>query len=686
MNDFPFNYFLTKKNISLSKIKNIPNISNITKITTKESLLIEYKNEIEEYIKKNNLKISDIEKFKYLENIDNYFKTLLTTKNIENFISIIISSKNNISEINKNIEVFSKLRQNVNRNKNIKYNSKLIYHNPIKYEDINIDVKTFFKKYESNLLLNNNDLTKIKKMIDILSSGDLINLSLPSIGLLRTNIAIKEDDLIYTLTDFMSDLMNLDNNDKNQNFILPIEEIDIEHKISELLLDVKLQNLKINFNSGNFNYYDPEKSKNLIINSIKNIKIKVIEIFIESKKINNKRLEQKINSMYLIPYTYDTTIDNIRLLKKNEIESKLRNYENFMSHNNETIKHVIGKIFEEDNGIEYLEKENYKNVLASFLFIVIQMFYNIYYIYFEKIVNVIKELIDEKEKRFGLLNIEYALNYVTSLKKSLFIFKKILLNNFYNLFLPSKISKNSYGMKKYEFNCFIPESNFLNNNSDIYNKYPFTKFDIKHNHNRISNFISIITNKYDIYEKGDILEFGGNAFQKNIMDNSFKFLIEYYKICEKSNKFTLFIIDKIINYFIENKNIPYELLNLESIENKINNFSNNLSQSFIEKNLLSNFDYSYEKFKDFYIKYLYLISKIKYISKPDVKIFTIKLIFEYCYKIYQNRARAIYLISDKNIIDTKRKNQLIVKITEKIVYYNKMIEDEQKKINKSERK
>ena len=58
----------------------------------------------------------------------------------------------------------------------------------------------------------------------------------------------------------------------------------------------------------------------------------------------------------------------------------------------------------------------------------------------------------------------------------------------------------------------------------------------------------------------------------------------------------------------------------------------------------------------------------------------------YCYKIYQNRARAIYLISDKNIIDTKRKNQLIVKITEKIVYYNKMIEDEQKKINKSERK
>jgi hypothetical protein len=686
MNDFPFNYFLTKKNISLLKIKNIPNISNITKITTKDSLLIEYKNEIEEYIKKNNLKISDIEKFKYLENIDNYFKVLLTTKNIETFISIIVSSKNSISEINKNIEVFCKLRQNMNRNKNIKYNSRLIYHNPIKYEGINLDIKTFFEKYEANLLLNNNDLTKIKKMIDILSSGDLINLSLPSIGLLKTNIAIKKDDPIYTLTNFINDLINLDNNDKNINFVLPIEEIDIENKISDLLLDVKLQNLKINFNSESFNYYDPEKSKNLIINSIKNIKIKVEEIFIISKKINNKKVDQKMNSMYLIPYIYDSTNDNIRLLKKNEIESKLRNYEIFMIHNNETIKHVIGKIFEEENGIKYLEKENYKNVLASFLFIIIQMFYNIYYLYFEKIANIIKDLIDEEEKRFGLLNIEYALNYIILLKKSLSIFKKILLNNFYNLFLPNKISKNSYGMKKYEFNCFIPESNFLSNDKDIYEQYPLNKFDIDNVNDKLSIFISSISNKYDIYEKGDILEFGGNAFQKNIIDNSFKFLIEYYKMCEKNNKFTLFIIDKIINYFIENKNLPYELLNLELIENKINNFSNNLSQNFIEKNLLSNFDYSYEKFKDFYIKYLYLVSKIKHITKPDLKIFTIKIIIEYCYKIYQNRANAIYLISDKNIINTKRKNQLIIKITEKIAYYNKMIEDEQKKINKSEKK
>ena len=686
MNDFPFNYFLTKKNISLLKIQNIPNISNIIKINTKESILKLYKSEIEDYIKKNNLKISDIEKFKYLENIsNNYFNVLLSTKNIEEFVKKIVSLKTNLSFINKNIELFSKLTENKNKNKN--YSQKFQYDSPIKHTFFNFDINTYFKKYENNLLLDFSDLNKIKKMIDILSEGDSINLSLPSIGILKNNISEKN---INTFTHFVNLISTIDSNDKNFDIleILPIKELDIENKISDYLLDIKLNKLKINFDKNNFNFYDQDKSKNLIINSIKRIEIKLKEIFIENKKINNRRREEKINGMYLIPYIIDQTNDNIRLMKRSEIESRLKNYEIFINHNNEIIQFVVNKIFNEENGIKNLEKDNYKNVLASFLFINIQIIYEIHKIYFSKINNIIIELSETTEKRFGLLNIEKAFNYTKLLNISLFSFKKILLNNFYNLFLPSKISKNSYGMKKIEGDCFIPESNFLNDSENIYDKYPFVKFNVKNmnnkviNENRIADFIKTITNKYDIYEQKDILEFGGNAFEKNIINNSFKFLIDYYKIYEKNNKFTLFIIDKIINYFIEDKNIPYELLNIETIENNPEYFLNNSSQNFVEKTLLSNFDYSYEKHTNYYIQYLNLMNKIKYMTKPDLNIFNYKLMIELCYKMYYIRAMAVYLISDKNIINSKRKNELIIKFTEKIIYYKKMIETERKKINR----
>jgi hypothetical protein len=254
-------------------------------------------------------------------------------------------------------------------------------------------------------------------------------------------------------------------------------------------------------------------------------------------------------------------------------------------------------------------------------------------------------------------------------------------------------------MKKIDGDCFIPESNFLNDKKYIYENYPFNKFysneSINDNNknrnknineisseNRIVKFITIITNKYDIYNKNDILEFGGNAFDKNIIDSSFKFLTNYYKIIETNNKFILFIIDKIINYFNEDKNIPYELLNIEKLENSINLFYNNSSQNFIEQDLLKNLDYSYEKFTSYYIKYLNLKNKISHIGKTNINIFNYKLMSELCLKIYLNRAHVIYSIPDKNIIDTKRKNELIAKFNQKILYYKKIIDQEKKKIDK----
>jgi hypothetical protein len=145
-----------------------------------------------------------------------------------------------------------------------------------------------------------------------------------------------------------------------------------------------------------------------------------------------------------------------------------------------------------------------------------------------------------KKSQFSNLNYENALGYLILLDNSLLNFRNVLLNNFYNMFLPSKISKMGYGMISDMNGCFVPEEGtmFLCENNDILEKYPIVgcaNIPIEHtgqlystgfgdgnniydiNNLRLIRFILSTSDKYDIYHKEKLLQIGGYVFNNDIM-------------------------------------------------------------------------------------------------------------------------------------------------------------------------
>jgi len=679
---YVYNLFDTKENISAKKLQGIPNIFSKVNpsLPPYPSLFYilrnEYKLEIDEYIKKNNIlkNENDLKKIEILKKISEDYFIELKNNNIEDFVKKLIYTQDELNKIKYSINNYFKLEKNLNYN--IINNSKknISYSNPINFKNKNnLLNKDFFLK-SINSTIYNIKYTEIAISTNILLIGNIINNSLPSIGLV---------DIIFypppypipkppiTIVSFIDTIINNNTDIENQ---IPFKSLKIGETLSSILL-----NVKNNINNLDNNIFNKEKFKNkdmdlLIKNMINNIKIDIKNIFI--KKSNNKK-KNIIQKEYIIPYKFKNSSfvnDEIIYMSKS---SEIENIKDINLHNKIVTINVIKKI--NSNPSEKINEKYYKNVLACFLFYIIRIFYDILNEYINKIDELLIQILDIKEKRFGILNIKDAFEYTSLLKTSLYKFKLILLNNFYHLFIPSKILKNNYGMEKDSNNCYIPEINsiFLNSNQDIINNYPF-KLDITTNLTitELNTFILNIKEKNDIYNTNDILEFGGYSFNKEIMKISIKKINEYYTLLQKNNNFTLFIIDKLIDNFIVKGNIPYELISdLESAEPIMKKTSLNLEESNkIMQFLLYKFNYNIEKSTNYYIKLLDIRNKIEESKKMNVNtLYNIEKIYNLCFKIYYIKASCIIPITENILNNIKLKNTLLMEYSKIKKSFEKII-------------
>ena len=665
---YVYNLFDTKENISAKKLKDIPNIfSKVNPSPPYPSLVYilrnEYKLEIDEYIKKNNILKNEknLEKIEILKKISDDYFLELKNNNIEDFVQNLIYTKDEINKIKYSIDNYFKLEKNLDYNIINNSKKKLSYNNPINFKNKNnLLNKDFFLKSINSTIYNQkyNDITI---STNILLIGNIINNSLPSIGLV---------DIIFypppypipkppiTIVSFIDTIINNNTDIENQ---IPLKSLKIGETLSSILLNVKNNINNIDNIDNIFKEKFTNKDMDLLIkNMINNIKIDIKDIFI--KKSNNKK-KNIIQKEYIIPYKFkDSSFINDEIIYMSK-SSEIENIKDINLHNKTVTINVIKKI--NSNPSEKINEKYYKNVLACFLFYIIRIFYNILNEYINKINEQLIQILDIKEKRFGILNIKDAFEYTSLLKVSLYKFKLILLNNFYHLFIPSKILKNNYGMEKDSNNCYIPEINsiFLNSNQDIFNSYPF-KLDITSNITitELNTFILSIKEKNDIYNTNDILEFGGYSFNKEIMKISIKKINEYYILLQKNNNFTLFIIDKLIDNFIVKENIPYELISeLESEESIMKKSSLNPEENDkIIKFLLYKFNYNIEKSTNYYIKLLDIRNKIKESKKMNVNtLYNIEEIYKLCFKIYYIKASCIIPITENILNDIKLKNTLL---------------------------
>lgn len=686
MSNYPYNYFETKDNISINKLSYIPDI--LYERTVKKSILEDYKIDIDNYIKNNKLDLNILKNFTLLENIsNNYFnKKLLNEKNIDIFSNLFIESKYIIIENQNNINLFLKLNKKINNKIFQKYNQEKFLLNPInnKNKDLNfLNINIIINNINRNLY--NDDTEKIKILLDIMLYGNILNNTLPSIGLIKQSLSISNPKLNFC--DFIYDVLNINDNE-NISDKIPLLSLDIDCKISELLLNIS-NNFLYNVNSN--------KIEDLVKNMIKGIKINLEKIFFENTKIKNQ---------YIIPFDVEKNIktskNEIKYINKNKID-KIKNLNDLINHNNKAIVFVLSEIYIDPDSLNIslknIEKPLYKEVLASFLFYIIRLIYDINKEYINKIENIIIDLAESRNKRFGFLNIIDTFEYIKLLNISLLKFKKILLNNFYNLFIPSKYDKYNYGFYLNDNNLFVPQLNsvFLASNEKIFEEYPFNKcsktysqftFNKKENpfevglheillKKNIENFILNIQEKNDIYDNS-LLEIGIYAFDNKIMNYSNNILNKYYNLLYKNNSFILFIISKILDNFNIKKYIPYELI--EDLENEkdimiMPSLPEDQYQN-IEKKLINKYEYNNEKLTSYYLKVLTVRKNIKLSKKENFeKMNKLEQKLLLSFNIYVTKSLLIKNISEKIVVNIKLKNSLKEKFINIKKKYEKIIEN-----------
>ena len=669
--EYPYNLFKTNKNISYTKLNDIYS-SNYNKSSRKVSILSDYKNDINDFIAKHKLDKEQLQKIKILENISkNYYEKVINNtnkndidKDIEIYYKELIFFKDIITKNKLYIKHFNTILQNLN-NKSIKtYNDKLLFTNPFNIEKLELndfDKHFYFKKINSVNTKNN-----FKKSLDILTQGNNINLSIPSIGLIDNIFYVEKDNSsVPSYINFISRIINIKEiNYKTNEYIsaiIPFKILDLDSVLSKLLLSTSDKN---NNNS----------VKKILKNMITRISIDLNDIFYITTKNNNK-ITKKIKNEYIIPYKFDNKGELI-YLSKIDFE-KYRDAKILLKLNNELIIKVIKNTFNvhnDEKGKKDLEKRNYKNILACYMFYIINLTYDILKNYLDKIDNTIKDIALAKNTIFGILNIKDAYQFTSSLKMALYKFKLILLNNFYYLFIPANILSGNYGMELDEYSCFVVLSTILNDTNAIYEKYPFrdsTKDGLEEtiivDKILLKKFILNTNSKNDIYNSKFLLEFGGMSFNYSITKKACTFLSNYYVILEKSNIFDIFIIDIIINKKNKDKKIPIELIN--TLNSEILILKNDLSKDEkydLEIKIYSIFDNLMEKSTNYW-------NKINNLKKKGLKHKNNETIFLLCFNTFFIKAESILRIIKYKINDIGLKNTLIEKCLKRKKYYEEII-------------
>ena len=670
-------YFLTSEILNLDRLSNIKDIFYLKTLPKKkcfiENLDLDLQNK-------------KIEKF----NSDNeVFQNLLQNWNkdpidIKLFVEQLINNKYKLQDNIKYSEHEIKISKNLFYNSNnlnnfIKdYDPKYTYKNPINYSFLLEILKDsiFHKALKENNTEYYQNIEKIKKNLDILIEGSYINYLLPSVGIIYPKISLNNKDYTEPKSYFNLIKIILDLDKKlPENIIssnIPLLSLDISEKISSIL----------DYNNSNL----------YITKKIDEIRIDLDEIFFIKNKNNKGYSKNKIlKPEYVIPYKFDENKKEIIEIERIE---KISTVEQLFSKNYKVVISVLEDVYNtEHNAFDKLNKKNYKNVLACFLFFIIQVIYDINKQYINKINNIVIEFSEHYKDEYRNLDIKNTLEYISLLSKSLYKFKLILLNNFYYFFIPSKTYGNNYGMKKNEFNFLIPESDFLVSNIDLYKNFPFTCLNNslkisdtdEKNPTKILKFILNTVKKMDLYDKDEYLDFGGYSFDKKILTDSISLLTQFLgNNFVLSTNFFLEIIKKIEYNFLEKKEFQIELINriiddLSPIVKK-KNFTKDEKKYFKNK-INSMFTINYENSISNLIDLINLNKKnnLNYnedtLNKRNIK----KDILKLQSRLFMFKAMSVYHIVENNTVDISFKNEMIIEFEEK----KKKFDNKIKKIYKS---
>lgn len=576
---FPYNCFIADKIFTLKTLETSPAIFVIT-TPERKSIFSIYTDLIIKNIAENKLDNTIVDNNNdKIEELSNLFRIINIGlnkdffSNIYNFCKSMYDTKYLFLKEKKNYLKFSSLLRQLNINKNL-FTKNLRYENPITFSlQPNINLARILNDYDN----------EEKNAIDNIILGNNINFSLPSIGPICSIYSLNSCDistLIYTLitTDGTYPPNYLEQ--------VPLFKQNITDTLSNILLQSDKENNLWNVKIGNSTNNNTLK---YIKRYFKSVNISLVDIFFDASGIKKK---------YFVPYKIDNNIITETTsipLPPQQIPTVIDKIKALIDANNTIVNHVIQEMVANHNN---LNKPYMKNILCCYLFFVINVFYDFYKKYIDKLNDVIVSLSVSKYK--NQLNIASGFKYIEKLNISLLNFKKILLNNFYELFLPSSIINNNYGMILNKDGCYVPANSFIASNDDISNNFPFKEsishLNIVNNKISLINFMFLNKSNTDIYDD-KLLELGGFSYNSIITKNAISILNDFFDIDKRKNNLNIFVLELLERFFKENS-CNVLVTNLETIINEATNIKKEKDiEEYYKKCLFSSATYFIEVMK-----------------------------------------------------------------------------------------
>lgn len=586
---FPYNLFIVTKNISL---KNFETYNNAPRILTgppdRASIFKIFEGEI-----KPKMDAIDGENLNNNNEAITYLSDLVSGSDfpVEAFSRLLFDTKYDYLRVQKNINNFNGILRKGDIEKNI-ISKNISYLNPIIVPIVKPDISN---KVLSKIISEKDDSKIIKQAVDNAYLGYRFNVSLPSIGPI---LSIFNEGSTCNLSNFIFNIINYKGTTKLSSYI-PIIGQDVSEVLSKILIEKSSNNMwnDIIINNKGSNNKTYQFLNRYFVNAETETNSLMYDVLFQDKKVKKK---------YIVPYeitngtsTSDPTDFTIKIsgtvsYTHSSNDDREATITSFFEKNNEKIINILKKIYDFSTFNTQIDtimnKPNVKNLMASYLFSIINLFYDLYKRYIDKLNNIIISLTSMDIAKS--LNIKSAFEYIELLNTSLYNFKLILLNDFYNLFHPASFSKNNYGMELNKDGYFVPENNLLTGNEFIWNNYLLREKDLTNPNNiySIANFVLLNKGTVDLYDSRQFLEMGIYMDKKRT-----KYLIQilnqYFTKITNKNNFNIFLTELLERYFKENFSPSLVNKLIEFIEGK------DLSQSSLKKEIQNFFTSQYRKYK-----------------------------------------------------------------------------------------
>ena len=589
---FPYDCFIIEKIFTLKDLNTSP-IGVIKTLKAPESIFKnrKYVDLIKKFIADNKLDSTVVDNNnQQIEDLSASFVSIKVSNKdyftfIYNFCKSIFDTKFLFIKEGKNYLKFASLLRQLNINKNL-FTKNLRYENPVMHDNDLTQIQSLNHKLDE---YDNDEKTAIDNII----LGHNINFSLPSIGPICS---------IYTPDPFKCDISTLiytlittDGPSYPLNYLehVPLFKQNITETLSNILLQNNKENNLWNIKIGNSNN---NKTLKYIKTYFKSVNISTADIFFDAAGIKKK---------YFIPYKHEVVSGVDKISEATSIPpstvaepTPFDKIKVLIDANNYILNFVRDQIIMYGSG--FLNRPYIKNILCCYIFYVINLFYDFYKKYIDKLNDVI---INISLSKYGKeLNISSGFKYIERLNISLLNFKKILLNSFYELFLPSITVNNNYGMILNKDGFYVPAGSFISSNDDIIQNYPFKQHIFYRNKDEnkksLVKFILLNKSRTDLYDDNLILELGGFSYNNIVTRSCISILNDFFDVYKKKNNLNIYLIELLESFLKEhscdvlNNNLKTNIIDEVNISKKDKNF-----EEYYKKNLFSAATYFIEVLK-----------------------------------------------------------------------------------------